>query len=39
MVKEINMKLTQNPTWGGVFNLTIIINNKENTKFLDFLII
>ena len=24
---------------GGLFNHTIIINNKENTKFLDFLIV
>ena len=35
MVKEINMKLAQNPTWGGLFNHTIILINKENTKFLD----
>ena len=37
MVKLISKKLAKIPTWGGLFNHTIIINNKENTKFLDFL--
>ena len=39
MVKEVRIKLAENPTWGGEFNHTIILNNKENTKFLDFLIV
>jgi hypothetical protein len=34
MVKVVSKKLEKIPTW-GVFNHTIIINNKENTKFLD----
>ena len=38
MVKVVSKKLEKIPTW-GVFNHTIIINNKENTKFLDFLIV
>ncbi len=31
--------LAETPTWGGLFNHTIIINNKENTKFLDLLVV
>ena len=31
MVKETRINITQNPTWGGLFNHTIIINKKENT--------
>ncbi len=38
MVKVMSTRLEKTPTW-GVFNHTIIINNKENTKFLDFLTI
>ena len=37
MVKEVSKKLEKNQPGGGLFNHTIIINNKENTKFLDFL--
>ena len=37
--KNIINSLAETPTWGGLFNHTIIINNKENTKFLDFSII
>ena len=36
MVKVVVKNLTKIPTWGGVFNHTIIIKDKENTKFLDF---
>ena len=39
MVKVESKKLEKTPTWGGLFNHTIILNNKENTKFLDFLIV
>ncbi len=40
MVKAVVKKLAKIPTWGGgLFNHTIIINKKENTKFLDFLIV
>ena len=31
MVKVMSTKLEKTPTW-GLFNHTIIINNKENTK-------
>ena len=39
MVKVVAKKLVKTPTWGGLFNHTIIIKDKENTKFLDFLIV
>ena len=30
MVKETEINITQNPTWGGgIFSHTIILNNKE----------
>ena len=33
-------KQAQSLIWGGgIFNHTIILNNKENTKFLDFLVV
>ena len=32
-------KQAQSLIWGGVFNHTIVLNDKENTKFLDFLTI
>ena len=35
MVKVVVKKLEKIPTW-GLFNHTIIIKDKENTKFLDF---
>ena len=38
MVKVVSTKLEKIPTW-GVFNHTIILNNKENTKFLDFFVV
>ena len=37
--KNIINSLAEIPTWGGLFNHTIVLNNKENTKFLDFLIV
>ena len=40
MVKVVSKKLAKTPTWGGgLFNHTIVLNNKENTKFLDFFIV
>ncbi len=36
MVNMTSNILAKTPTW-GLFNHTIIINNKENTKLLDFL--
>ena len=38
MVNIASKILTETSAW-GLFNHTIIINNKENTKFLDFLIV
>ena len=38
MVKVVVKKLAKIPTW-VIFNHTIILNNKENTKFLDFLVV
>ncbi len=35
MVNITSNILAKTPTWGGVFNHTIILNNKENSKFLD----
>jgi len=32
-------KQAQSLIWGELFNHTIILNKKENTKFLDFLIV
>ena len=37
MVKVVSKKLEKIPTLGGLFNHTIVLNNKENTKLLDFL--
>ena len=39
MVNITSNILAKTPTWGGVFNHTIILNNKENSKFLDFFIV
>ena len=39
MVKVVVKNLTETPTWGGVFNHTIILKNKENTKFLDLFVV
>ncbi len=38
MVKVVVKKLSEIPTW-VIFNHTIILNGKENTKFLDFFIV
>ncbi len=38
MVNKTLKKLAENPTW-VIFNHTIILNSKENTKFLDFFIV
>ncbi len=38
MVKVLSKKLEKIPTW-VLFNHTIVLNNKENTKFLDFLMV
>ena len=35
MVNITSKFLAETPTW-GLFNHTIIIKDKENTKFLDF---
>ena len=37
MVNIASKFLAKTPTWGGLFNHTIVLNKKENTKFLDFL--
>ena len=39
MVNITSNILAKTLTWGGLFNHSIIINNKENTKFLDFLVV
>ena len=39
MVKAVVKKLAKILTWGGLFNHTIVLNDKENTKFLDFFIV
>ncbi len=40
MVKVVSKKLAKTPTWGGgLFNHTIIIKDKENTKFLDLFVV
>ena len=40
MVNIASKFLAKTPTWGGgLFNHTIVLNKKENTKFLDFLIV
>ena len=40
MVNMTSKNLTETPTWGGgLFNHTIILNNKENTKFLDLFVV
>ena len=31
--------LAETPTWGGLFNHTIIKKDKENTKFLDLFVV
>ena len=38
MVKVLSKKLVKIPTL-VLFNHTIIVNNKENTKFLDFFMV
>ncbi len=39
MVNIASKFLAKTPTGGGLFNHTIIINNKENTKFLDLFVV
>jgi hypothetical protein len=39
MVNIASKILTETPTWGGLFNHTIIIKEKENTKFLDLFVV
>ena len=39
MVNIASKILAETPTWGGLFNRTIILNNKENTKFLDLFVV
>ena len=39
MVKLVSKKLEKIPTWGGLFNHTITLNNKENSKFLDLFVV
>ena len=38
MVNMTSKIIAKIPTW-GVFNQTIILNNKENTKFLDLFVV
>ena len=38
MVKVLSKKLEKIPTW-GLFNHTIKLNKKENTKFLDLFVV
>ncbi len=38
MVKVASNILAKTPTW-VIFNHTIVLNDKENTKFLDFLVV
>ncbi len=38
MVNIVSKFLAETPTWGG-FNHTIVLNNKENTKFLDLFVV
>ena len=38
MVNMTSKIIVEIPTW-GLFNHTIIINNKENTKFLDLFVV
>ena len=39
MVNIASKIIAETPTWGGLFNHTIIVKNKENTKFLDFFVV
>ena len=39
MVNMTSNFLAGIPTWVGLFNYTIILNNKENTKFLDLFVV
>ena len=39
MVKVLSKKLEKIPTWRWLFNHTIILKNKENTKFLDLFVV
>ena len=40
MVNMTSKILAETPTWGGgLFNHTIVLNNKENTKFLDLFVV
>ena len=39
MFKAVVKKLAKIPTWGGLFNHTIVLNDKENTKFLDLFVV
>ena len=36
---NIALKIIAEQPGGGLFNHTIIINNKENTKFLDLFVV
>ena len=38
MVNIASKFLAKTPTW-GLFNHTIVLNNKEDTKFLDLLVV
>ena len=38
MVNMTSKNLTETPTW-GLFNHTIKLNKKENTKFLDLFVV
>ena len=38
MVKVALKIIAKRPTW-RLFNHTIVLNNKENTKFLDLLVV
>ena len=39
MVNIASKFLAERPTRGGLFNHTIVLNNKENTKFLDLFVV
>ena len=39
MVNMTSKLIAKIPTWGGLFNHTIIIKDKENTKFLDLFVV
>ena len=39
MIKVVVKKLVKTPAWGRVFNHTIKLNDKKNTKFLDLFVV